>query len=51
MAKGNSNGSKGKGSSPAAKDQEEEFMEWAEKEKKRKPLNWFPNSPPSPTGR
>ena len=49
-----SQSSKGTGkASPAALDNDDkDFKMWVDKEKKRKgDLNWFPNSPPSPTGK
>jgi hypothetical protein len=47
-----SNNGKGGGkASPAALSHEEEFSNWATKEKKKKRLDYFPNSPKSPNGK
>jgi len=44
-------GGKGNKSSPAALSHEEEFRNWAMKEKKKKKNKFFPNSPESPNGK
>ncbi len=51
MAAQSSGGKTGKASPAALDNDDKEFKSWADKERKKKKVNWFPNSPPSPTGR
>jgi len=52
-SKGSSGANKGRGSPASLDHQEEYFADWKDKQLKKKmeKLNWFPNSPPSPTGK
>jgi hypothetical protein len=48
---GGKGGAKGGKGSPASLSNEAEFKNWAEKERKKKKVNYFPKSPLSPNGK